>query len=545
MLGFLHAWADHHYLVNADAMSYLDVAEAYLRRDWQAAINSYWNPLYSWLIAFALSIIKPSPYWKFAVVHLVNFANYLFALGCFSFLMRELIHRQQKHDAQNLITLRDWALAALGYSLFIWSSLFLVTIQLESPDMLVTGFIYLATAILLRLQQQRSNWIWFVVLGVVLGVGFLTKSIMLPMALVFIGASFFSVGSLRHAVPRVALTVVLFLLIAGPFIFAISRAKGRLTTGESGKLNYLWSINRVSYPHWQGEKPGNGQPHHPSRKIFDDPAAFEFSQPIKGTYPIWYDPTYWYEGGVSHFDVRQQLRVIVGGFKSYYELFHSRGLQYGLFVALVALYVMGRRGRLIRDLIEQWPLILPAIAGIGVYLLVTVQGRYVASFIVLLWLALFSAVRLNNTPESQRLLKSITVVLVASIVFTTVASSNREVMQSVSRLVAGEDPSAHEQWQVAEGLREKGVAPGDQVAFIGNSNRAFWAHLLGLRIISEVPRDEAPKFWESDPAVQTKLIEAFAGTSAKAAVAEKPPSSTDLSGWQRIRDTHYYVYFLN
>ncbi|HEX7771724.1 MAG TPA: hypothetical protein VF435_04840, partial [Pyrinomonadaceae bacterium] len=251
LLGFFHAWADHHYLKNADAMSYLDVAESYLRRDWSAAINSYWNPLYSWLIALALLIIKPSPYWKFAVVHLVNFANYLFALGCFSFLMRELVHQQQKQGTENLITLRGWALPALGYSLFIWSSLFLVTIQLESPDMLVTGFVYLATAILLRLRRQRSNWIWFVVLGIVLGVGYLAKSVMLPVALVFIGASLFSVGSLRRAVPRVALTVALFLLIAGPFIFAISRAKGRLTAGESGRLNYLWSINRVIYPHWQ------------------------------------------------------------------------------------------------------------------------------------------------------------------------------------------------------------------------------------------------------------------------------------------------------
>jgi len=546
MLGFFHAWADRHSLMNADAMSYLDIAEAYLRRDWQSAINSYWNPLYSWLLAFALSIIKPSPYWKFTVVHLVNFANYLFALGCFCFLMRELVHRQQQHDAENLITLRDWALPALGYSLFIWSSLFLVKVQLESPDMLVAGFVYLATAILLRLRRQRSNWIWFVVLGIVLGAGYLAKSVMLPMALVFIGASLFSVGSLRRAVPRVALTVALFLLVGGPFIFAISRAKGRLTASESGKLNYLWSINQVIYPHWQGEEPGSGQPRHPTRKIFDDPPAFEFSQPIGGTYPVWYDPTYWYEGSVSHFDARQQLRVIVGGFKSFYELFHSWGLQYGLFVALVVLYLMGGRRRLlVRDLIEQWPLLLPALAGMGLYLLVNVQGRYVASFIVLLWLALFSAVRLNNTPESQRLLKSITVVLVVSIVFTAVASSSREVGRGVGQLVAGEDPSAHEQWQVAEGLREKGVAPGHQVAFIGNSNRAFWAHLLGLRIVSEVPKDKVPKFWESDPAVQSSVIDAFARTGAKAVVAENVPSGSDLDGWQRIRDTHYYVYILN
>jgi 4-amino-4-deoxy-L-arabinose transferase-like glycosyltransferase len=544
-LGFFHAWADHHYLLNADVMSYLDVAEAYRRRDWHAALNSYWSPLYSWLIAGALAIIKPSTYWKFAVVHLVNFANYLFALACFTFLMRELLQRRQ-NSAENFITLRDLELLALGYSLFIWSSLFLVTIQLESPDMLVAGFVYLATAILLRLRRQPSKWIWFAVLGFVLGIGYLAKSPMLPIALVFIVASLLSAGSWRRAVPRVALTVALFLLVAGPFIFALSRAKGRLITSESGKLNYLWSINKVADRHWQGAEPGSGQPHHATRKIFDNPPAFEFSQPIAGTYPVWYDPTYWYEGSVSHFDGRQQLRVIVSSVKSYYELFHIWGLQDGLLVVVVVLYLMGGRRRLLlRDLFEQWPLILPAIAIMSLYLLVNVQGRYVAPFIVLLWLALFSAVRLNNTPEAARLLKSITVVLVISILLTTVASSSREIGRSVGQLVGGEDPAAHEQWQVAEGLREKGIAPSNPVAFIGDSHRAFWAHLLGLRIISEIRREEVPKFWESDPAVQGELIEAFARTGAKAVVAEKPPASSNLSGWQRIRDTHYYVYMLN
>src|SRR5688572_25711947 len=137
VLGLVHAWADHHYLMNADGMSYLDVAEAYLHRDWSAAVNSYWSPLYSWLIALALWVSKPSPYWKFAIVHLVNFAMYVFALGGFCFLTHELIrHQRSEHtevDAAGLVTLPDWALLALGYSLFIWSSLLLITVQLESP----------------------------------------------------------------------------------------------------------------------------------------------------------------------------------------------------------------------------------------------------------------------------------------------------------------------------------------------------------------------------------------------------------------------------
>ncbi len=263
VLGFCHVWADHHYLSNADAMSYLDIAEAYLRKDWHTAVNAYWSPLYSWLIALAL-LLKPSSYWKFAVVHLVGFAIYLFALGCFAFLVQELVHfnrnRKDALLAGGLVMLPGWALVALGYPLFIWSSLYLIDVPLESPDMLVAAFVYLACGLLLRMRRQPLKWVPFVFLGAALGFGYLAKSVMLPMAIVFLAASLFSIGNLRRSLPRVAVAVALFLLIAVPFVFAISRAKGRLTFGDTGKLNYLWSINQIPVPHWQGELPGYGKP---------------------------------------------------------------------------------------------------------------------------------------------------------------------------------------------------------------------------------------------------------------------------------------------
>jgi hypothetical protein len=195
VLGFWHVWSDHHYLSNADALSYLDIAEAYLRRDWHTAINAYWSPLYSWLIALALLVVRPSSYWKFGVIHLVNFAIYLFALGCFAFLIQELVHfnrsRKDALLAEGFVMLPGWALVALGYPLFIWSSLFLLFLALESPDMLVASFVYLACALLLRMRRQASNWVPFVLLGIALGFGYLAKSVMLPMSIVFLVISLF------------------------------------------------------------------------------------------------------------------------------------------------------------------------------------------------------------------------------------------------------------------------------------------------------------------------------------------------------------------
>lgn len=549
-LGFFHLWADHHYVRNSDAMSYLDIAEAYLRGDWHAAVNTYWSPLYSWLLALAFFITKPSPYWKFTIVHVVNFGIYLFALGCFGFLIRQALGARLNLSsellAKGLITLPDWAVLGLGYSLFIWSSLFLVTVSLESPDLLVASFVYLATGILLRIRWRPGSWWPFIVLGIVLGLGYLSKSVMLPIGLVFTIAAVLAVGNLRQALPRVSLTVVLLLLVAAPFVVAMSRSKGRFTTGESGKLNYLWAINRIGFFHWQGHEPGSGAPRHPTRQIFDEPPAFEFAEPVPGTYPVWYDPTYWYEGSTSHFNLRQQLGVSLEALKSYYDLFNRWGLQYGLFLSVASFFLMRRPKRLLlRDLNQVRCLLIPALAGLGLYGLINVQGRYVASFVVLFWLALLLAVRLEESAAAARFTRAISLVLIASIMLTSLASSSQESVLTMRQVVAGEDPSRHEQWQVADGLRELGVGPQDKVAIIGNSFRAFWAHLDGLRVIAEVRKDKLESYWTADPKVRADLIKAFAGTGAKAVVVEYPPPGLDLTGWQKIRNTNYYVYRLD
>ncbi len=49
-LGFIQTWAGRFY-IDPDGVNYLDVAQAYARRDWSLAINGYWSPLYSWFLA--------------------------------------------------------------------------------------------------------------------------------------------------------------------------------------------------------------------------------------------------------------------------------------------------------------------------------------------------------------------------------------------------------------------------------------------------------------------------------------------------------------
>lgn len=573
-LGALHAWATRHVML-PDGVSYLDMGDAYLRGDWRMAINAYWSPLYSWLLGIAMLVLKPSPYWEFLVVHLVNFTIYLGALGCFDFFLHELIRyqREKTHESSNdgCVTLPEWAWLALGYTLFISSSLNLITIWAPTPDMCVAAFVYLASGIILRIRMGYASWLTFALLGVVLGFGYLAKAPIFPLAFIFLGVSMFSVGNLRRSVPRVLIALLTFLLVASPFIAALSMTKGRMTFGDSAKLNYAWFANGVpAYTHWQGEPTGSGIPKHPTRKIFDVPAIFEFGTPIGGTYPPWYDPSYYYEGIVLHFDLRKQISALMLNARNYYHIFFylqmdvvSAGkivppprntyhhilacLQGGLIVGFLILFNTGRRRWLcVRDVAEHWNLLIPAIAAFGMYSLVHVEARFLGAFVLLLWAGVFSGMRFHDTRKSRRLITVVIIAILTMMWITIGGMSIQEVRSTACDLIKGMDASIpHTHWQIADGLKRMGVLPGGKVALIGsNPMGAYWARLARLQIVAVIPLKRVDSFWAADHSVKSQVIETFARAGARAMVAEKLPNHVSKTGWQRIAGTDYYAYIL-
>lgn len=109
-------------------------------------------------------------------------------------------------------------------------------------------------AILLRIALHPLNWAYFAVFGVVLGLGHLTKALYFPLSFVFPGAALLVGGMSRRSVLRVAVAALTFALVAGPFVFALSRAKHRLTYGDVGRIAYAMVIDPIEQPFfWRGE----------------------------------------------------------------------------------------------------------------------------------------------------------------------------------------------------------------------------------------------------------------------------------------------------
>ena len=541
-LGVLHVYAAiTSQSMNADGISYLDIGDAYFRADWVNAINPVWSPLYSWILGFANLVIRPSIQWEFPVVHLVNFIIYLIALRSFEFMWK----RVRVYEASNAsYAIPDSWWWTLGYLLFIWISLSLIEIWAVTPDMLMAVFVFLAAGLIAQIRAGDVKFRNFLYLGLVLSLGYLSKTFMFAMALVFLAISLIVVRRKTNWLPYVLGATGIFILIGLPFILLISEKKGKFTIGEAGTVTYVRYVNGIPFPHWQGDPIQDIIPTHPSRIVHQSPAVYEFGEPVGGTYPISTDPSFWYEGIEPRFDFGGFIGRVLASSVAYAELFLQRQ---GIFFACVlALYMMGQRQKYtFEETLRRWALVIPAIVAFGLYATVLVEDRYVGTFILLFWADILGNVRIPNAPANGMwlgVLNSIAVLgLLGNIVLFNLDGITRLNPSGQSSLGPVATPAA-KPLAVARTLQELGIRQGDKVGVIGYAYDSFWARLARVKIVSEMLGTDAIDFWESDNLLRQSVLDAFAGTGAKAVIAEYVPDYAELKDWHRVGNSNYYIY---
>ena len=547
VLGFVQVWAFRHGTNDINGISYLEMGEAYMRGDWRTAVNGMWSPFYSWVLGAPMRILQPSPPHEYLVIELINLVVFLIAICSFEFFLRELLQIQHiSRDTtarQGAVGLPPVALLLLGYPLFIWSSLFWITIWMQTPDMCVAVFVYVAAGILLRIGRSVASRFSFAALGVVLGFGYLAKTAMFPLAFTFLFASLPLGRTWYRALPRVFTAFASFVVIAGPMIYSLSALKGRFTFGETGRINYIWHVNGNEFswshfPHWQ-KGIGSGVPLHPARRIFESPAIYEFPALAKGTYPMWYDPPFYWEGISPRWNARQQAATLRRSASAYGKIF-LRGPQCMMIPGFFLLCLISRRGSsIIREVAGQWRLLLPAVAAFGMYAVVHVQSRYIGAFGVLFWLGLLSGLRLPEGFSSQKWIwcttLGVTITMLTGTVIWTIHHAVREQFSTFEVV----------QLQYANHLKHLGLQPGEKVAIMGGAVEALrWARLARVQIAAEMPWTEMEKFWQADDATRRRIVETFASTGVKAIVAEKTPLAFADTEWNRIGTTNDYAYIL-
>jgi len=524
--------------VYPDGIAYLEIAWACVKGNWHALINGYWSPAYPVLFSLVLSVFKPSVVWELVLLHCFNCLVLVGSLASFEYFLNALIQYVSNTNRaidEEWKPLPAWVFRAIGYALFFWDSLYAIPPSFETPDVLVVALVLIAAAILLRIASGRDTWQYYAALGIVLGLAYLTKAVMFPLSFAFLAVAPFATGNLGRAASRALLAFVLFFLIASPFALTLSRSKGRLTFGDSGRIAYAEYVNNVRpIAHWQGGPPGSGTPVHPTRKILDTPPVYEFSTPLEGSYPPWTDQSYWYEGVCPHFELGGQLKALRHNLASYFAISVQLG---SLFVVpLIVLFCFARFGYTARGFSRLFFLWIPALSALGLYSLILVELRYVTVFILLLWAAAYSALRVPRSDISKFIVRASTFVVVLLLGFQSMWA----VSLAAAHLTLERGFPA---WTVAGELHHARILPGDRVAAIGDTILDhYWAHLAGVTIVAQVPADGVSTFLASGPERRMETMGLLARSGAKAVVAADLPPLLLQEGWKGIPNTKYFIF---
>jgi hypothetical protein len=543
-LGLFHTWLGR-YAMDPDGISYLDVGQSFFRRDWANAVNAWWSPLYPWTVGLVLAIAKPSPRWEFPVASTVNFGVFVLTLLAFRYLLHALIafsRQQNSHSMPNdAVALPEWMMVLFGYTTFLWLALEVETPWGMTPDLAVMACVCLTAGMLMRLRPDDKLW-KVALFGVILGVGYWTKAILFPLGFATLAVGYWWKRSSLDWRRRMIVAGVVFLCTSAPLIILLSHQKGRFTFSDTGKMNYAWYVSpRTFWRNWQGEVPGSGIPVHPTRQLLRHPPLFEFDGPVAGTYPPWTDPSYWNEGLRPQFKLKPQLEVLAVSLPSEVRLLFRSRPELVVGVIVLALLSGGLWLAALRDL---WPLIAIAAVGMGLYLPLVENDRYMGGFVIVLFLTLLAAVRLR--PVAQNSAACVTLAVFFSMALATADYTVRVATHHLAIPGSGPNSTAQD-ITAAEQLWRMGVQPGDKVAIIMNGTSAYWAHLAKLRIVAEIMETGhgTAEFWNSPGELQQRVYDLMSRTHARAVVAECPSSIRIPAGWEPIAGTPYCVRHLD
>ena len=542
LLGALQVWA-HRNEVSPDSISYIELAWASVRGGLHQIVNAYWSPLYPFLLSLPFRYFHPSSKWEFTTTHVLNFVVYLLCLVFFEFFVNELLVARQdsRCTREGSRPLEPQIVRIWGYLFFLWCAYFWVGPTWVTPDLCVSAIVFVAVTVLVRIRRGCGSAATFAGLGGLLGLGYLAKSAMLPLSVVFFCSAFLlsrrGGASLRAATLRLLLALVVFTGVALPLVLSLSSMKGRITFGDTGKIAYLEFVNRATRTvHWQGGPPGTGTPLHPTRKIMSDPDVYEFAGPIPGSYSPWYDPSYWYEGARPRFHWKDQSLALFRAANMYLKMFSVSGV---LWVVLVAVLWLSRSKKLSwgSAVKGEAVLLMPLVAPVVMYSIVLVEFRYLAPFalILLLWALAKLCVATKAAPP-QTIRRFVLIVTLAPAVAVT-AMTLRDL-----RLVIRNQP--YEPWVVAQHLRAMGIPQGAEVGYIGTALDAYWAHLAQLRIIAEVPDPQRATFVQASPERKEQIMGKFRDLGAAAVLTKFADAARAGDNWQEIPGTRYFVYQL-
>lgn len=545
-----------------DWISYLNVSWAVAHLDWREIFNPFWNPGYPALVAAARALAVPTPEGEWHAITVVNWVIYLVAYASWrSLIWNALALYWPNSLALSRHPFTIWA----GACVFLGCCLGLDTVSAASPDMLVTTCFLLASGQLLSLIRQR-NVLTAISLGLILGLGVWVKGVFTPFSCLFI-LTLFIYSCTRGGLWRpFGVVAGVFGFLFAIYVAGISWSYGGLTPGASGALNFAWHVNELPhFTNWQGGPDPFGRPIHPTSQLVAGLPAFGFGTPFRTTYPPYNDIAYWYKGFRQFFSLKLEAVAIGRSLWNLLQIFKLNPIVLAVAAAFL-LSLVGRswRAPLGKTMIRVWPLLLPAVAGFGTYLLVHVEDRYLSAFIMIIALLSWTPL-IEGALHSRRLLTAALVMIYSAGALGELLITDGASFEAAFRRADFHDDP---QWQIATAVTAAGLRPGDRVAVIRNTVHAVkvtWAYVTRLRIVAEFgglpyriePMDRtrfdhdsealypdySELFWtQLAPQQREQVMKAFSQSGARAVVSLSMPKTPPDPGWVPLKGTSAWLY---
>ena len=574
------------YQIDGDAVAYMDIGDLLRAHQWAGVVNAYWHPLYPAMLSIGHGLFHATRSTELHAYYMVNFGIFLLemlAIVCFTDSLVWL--RDALASSDTLISARQKApgflcerfmLRYLGLALLVIASQRELSLGKVRPDALLQALLLFGMAALLRyLATGKVRYAGL--MGLVLGCAYLTKSFAFLFTLIcillLIGFRWlWQRQPMARTLAAGLLAGVCFGAVAGPYIAALSKQKGHFDFGDSGALNYAWYVGGTEKFHLQnGQKSlyGTSDVHlkHPNQVLLSQPLVVSYKQLPYGTYPDWFDATYWNDQIKTHMNWKGEERAVARDLVLAVRYLFNHPESWLLLLLLLAQGARLSLGWRPRSESADAFWVVPSLMGLAVfsiYGLVNIEERYVNVGFLAILLPLFAALRQTPASETTRNTPAASPqpgsALAASLVLLLALLAVGESLRVTTEL-RRHLPASHRQgWYqanifgAAKALHAMGVEPGDTIACIGTTAclyDPYWARLAGVRVLTEVYFPDTlldPYF--AAMAHRDQVYDVVRRQGAKVLVGDFEPGlmtaqSSLTAGWRELDDTPYYVYPLN
>jgi len=516
--------------VNADGISYIELAAKYARGDLSALANGYWSPLYPVLLGIALRVARIPTLGlsssgltlELRVVLAVNVVIATLATASYARLLVELDKSDCGGSAEEL----RFARSAAAGSLWIWWIVRFSIVTTTTPDLLLAACLAATLSELVIAVSRPSRW-GAVRLGIALAVGFWTKAVfflVMPVAAVAYLSLLGPPMRSRH-MPFLLLAAI---TLSAPLVIVQSTSQGRLSFGETGRLNYGWYVNDVSreLPIRESRAESRNRRGRPAIVQMDAaPGVRLYADESTVSFPYWYDPSRFESPTRPEVSISNQWRTL----KANARWFRIVGGAFALLCLLALGISTGRRQLAARHVIAA----TPALALVAMHALTHPEGRLAGSAIVcsLAMVVYWRGRRRATSPRHAMVVSEIVILCLIPALVVLRLHTNGSLREQRANPAPNRD------------LIQAGVPPGSRIGLLASPYGQYWAHQLGLRIsVAGEPADMRP----IDRELLARIAEESCdrGAPLVAILWRRPPGAQgrdaiELSGgWLAWRPSH-------